>query len=122
MDLISDILLICGAFGLALYCLTLSRRLQALGRSDAGLGATIEALSDRVDQLTQAAGKATADAEAAAGRLGKLTEEARRREGELAFLLAGMGDESIDEGADEVAPPAKPAEPRFSSRFKEVDA
>ena len=88
----SDILLIAGSLGLAVYCWVLSRRLRALGRSDAGLGATIAALSERVEALTRTTQAATAEAESAAGRLAALIEEADRHEGELSVILAGLTD------------------------------
>ena len=93
METISDILLIAGAFGLAGHCILLSHRLRRLARSDAGLGATIAALSERVDVLSTTAAQATQSAEAAGERLAALLAEAERREADLAFTLAGLGGE-----------------------------
>ena len=111
MDILADILLLVGALGLAAHCLVLSRRLRALARSDEGLGATIETLSQRVDALTRTAARATEEAEAAAARLATLTREAERREGELSFLLAGLGEEGDEADAPDTPPPG--AVPRF---------
>lgn len=107
MEIVADALLIVGAFGLAGYCLLLSRRLRRLARSDDGLGATIQQLSARVDSLTRTAAAATEAADAAASRLAALLEEADRREADLSFALAGLGEE---------APPPRPAGPVFARR------
>ena len=92
IDAISDALLIAGALGLAAYCWVLSRRLRALGRADAGLGATIASLTERVELLTRTTDAAIVEADAACERLAALVEEADRHEGELAVILAGLSD------------------------------
>lgn len=116
MSLLSDILLIVGTIGLTIYCTILSRRLRALGRSDTGLGETISNLSMQVDKLTATAEQAIRDTENAADRLVALNEEAERREGELAFLLAGS--EQISADPDEQTHLAEPHEPVFARRFQ----
>lgn len=92
IDTISDVLLIAGALGLAGYCWVLSRRLQALGRSDAGLGASIAALGEQVESLSRTTDAAVSEADSAGGRLAALIEEADRHEAELSVILAGLSD------------------------------
>ena len=131
-DAISDILLIAGALGLAAHCWVLSRRLKALGRSDAGLGATIATLTERVEALTRTTETATAEAEGAGARLAALIEEADRREGELSVILAGLTDmddldaeteatmqdlaRRAEDEPEEPAPPPTPDSALFTTR------
>lgn len=92
IEIVSDMLLVAGAFGLALYCWILSRRLARLSRSDEGLGATISALSEQVEALQSTASRATAEAQSTTERLAALVEEAEKREGELSIMLASLSD------------------------------
>ena len=117
MDLISDVLLAMGAFGVAGYCWALSRRLRGLARADAAMGPAVDALSERIDALAEAADAATARAEEVAERLSTLIQEARTREDELAFALAAAGDDLAPPRAEPSAAPPDPG--AFASRRRE---
>lgn len=67
MALILDLVVASGAFLVAAYCLSLSRKLRALSRLDGDVGAAIAVLSQQVDALTralQAAAQSSTQAEA----------------------------------------------------------
>lgn len=58
MDLISDILLMAGSFGAAIYCYVLSTRLKRFTTLETGMGGAIAVLSAQVDDMTVALEKA----------------------------------------------------------------
>ena len=73
MELIADVLLVAGAFGAALYCHVLSRRLRRLGTLETGMGGAIAVLSAQVDDMTRALTDAQSAARESAARLDRLT-------------------------------------------------
>jgi hypothetical protein len=92
MSFLSDLLLAAGAFGAALFCLILSRRLKALTALDSGMGAAVAVLSAQVDDLTKAIRRAQDAAEGSAGRLSAQTARAEAACRKLELLVAAMHD------------------------------
>ena len=99
MDLISDILLAGGAFGAAIYCFVLSRKLGRFSRLDQGVGGAIAVLSAQVDDLTRALDKAQGAARESSGSLEALTGRAEQVATRLELMLAAMHDVPGEEGA-----------------------
>jgi hypothetical protein len=92
MDFLADILLAAGAFGAAVYCLVLSRRLSRFTRLESGMGGAIAVLSAQVDDLTRALGKAQEAAGGSTARLETLTVRAEAAASRLDVLLASLHD------------------------------
>lgn len=92
MGFLSDLLLAAGAFGAAVFCLVLSRRLKALTALDSGMGAAIAVLSAQVDDLTRALKAAQEAAQGASGRLAAQTERAEAAARRLELLVAALHD------------------------------
>lgn len=105
MGFLSDLLLAAGAFGAAVFCLVLSRRLKALTALDSGMGAAIAVLSAQVDDLTRALKAAQDAAQGTAGRLSAQTERAEAAARRLELLVAALHD------LPDTAPPARTAAP-----------
>lgn len=76
MALIADILMISGAFGAALYCMILSRRLNKFSDLDGGVGKAIAELNAEVAELAKTLHSARAASEASVDTLSSLTERA----------------------------------------------
>lgn len=115
MELIADILLGAGAFGAAIYCMVLSRRLQRLTRLETGMGGAIAVLSAQVDDLTRTLGRAETAAKASSDRLEAQTRRAEEAVKRLEILLATLND----------LPPAaasRPAPPATGSQEAEAEA
>jgi len=106
MALIADIFLISGAFGAAIYCLVLSRRLNRLSDLDGGVGKAIADLNSQVTDLSKTLLEARKAATESEGKLAKLTERAE----EVAHLLAERVAQ-LDAETVSPAPPAEPPEP-----------
>lgn len=87
MTLIADILLISGAFGAALYCMILSRRLARLSNLDGGLGKAIADLNAQVTDLSKTLQEARATSGASAERLADMTERAEAVAASLDIML-----------------------------------
>jgi hypothetical protein len=51
MAFISDLLLTAGAFGVAIYCMVLSKRLRQFANIKGEIGQTIERLSSQIEEL-----------------------------------------------------------------------
>lgn len=102
MGFLSDLLLAGAAFGAAVFCLVLSRRLKALTALDSGMGSAIAILSAQVDDLTRALTGAKEAAQGTSGRLAAQTERAEAACRRLELLLATLHD------LPERAPPAQP--------------
>lgn len=114
IEIASDILLVAGSLGLAVYCWILSRRLSRLSRSDEGLGATIAALAAQVETVQSTATQASGEAQAAAERLAAMIAEAETREGELSIILAGLSDlDDLNFAAAQAAEAGTAATPTF---------
>lgn len=92
MDLIADILLAAGAFGAAIYCLVLSRRLQRLTGLETGMGGAIAMLSAQVDDLTRALAAAQEAARSSAATLEAERARAEQAAVRIELLLAAMHD------------------------------
>lgn len=103
MSFLSDLLLAGGAFGAALFCLILSRRLKALTALDSGMGAAVAVLSAQVDDLAKAIRRAQDAAEGSAGRLSAQTVRAEAACRRLELLVAALHD-LPGEGAAPAAP------------------
>lgn len=99
MALIADILLISGAFGAALYCLVLSRRLSRLSDLDGGVGKAIADLNERVGELSRALQEARSAADGAASPLDDLTERAEAVAALLEARLAELPGVNDERGA-----------------------
>lgn len=109
MGFLSDILLAGGAFGAAIFCMVLSRRLKALTGLDSGMGAAIAVLSAQVDDLNRALAGAQAAAQGASGQLGQQTERAEAACRRLELLIAALHD--LPEADPPPAAGRKPAAP-----------
>jgi hypothetical protein len=92
MAFLSDLLLAGGAFGAALFCMVLSRRLKALTALDSGMGAAIAVLSAQVDDLARALRAAQEAAQGTSGRLAAQTERAEAACRRLELLVAALHD------------------------------
>jgi hypothetical protein len=90
MELIADGLLIAGALGAALYCRSLSQRLNRLKDLDSGLGAAIAALSRQVDELREQLASVKTMAGDQTRELVTLTARAEMAAGRLELLLASL--------------------------------
>ncbi|MEL6317507.1 MAG: hypothetical protein AAFR16_07695, partial [Pseudomonadota bacterium] len=83
MNLIADGLLVSAALVACFYCWMLNRRLNALKRTDEGLGASIKALAGSVEQTREALKSARAEADQEQARLAKLISDARAARDEI---------------------------------------
>ena len=109
MQFIADIFLAAGAFGAAIYCYILARRLKKLQTLETGMGGAIAVLSGQVDDMTQALGKAREAADRQAKSLETLTQRGEGVAARLELLLASMHD-LPQEPTQAKAPPARPME------------
>ncbi|WP_339109010.1 hypothetical protein [Thioclava sp. GXIMD4216] len=92
MELISNILLIAGALGAAVYCIVLSRRLKKFNQLESGMGGAIAVLSAQVDEMTKALEKAQTTANTSAEQLRNLTKRAEIGAEKLEIMLASLHD------------------------------
>lgn len=92
MAILADILLAGGAFGAAVYCLVLSRRLRKFSRLDSGVGGAVATLSAQVDELTRTLSGAQETARSSSESLRGLTGRAEEVAERLEMLLAAMHD------------------------------
>jgi hypothetical protein len=92
MDLISDILLVAGSFGAAVYCYVLSTRLKRFTTLETGMGGAIAVLSAQVDDMTAALEKARGAAKGSAESLEALTARGEAVARKLELLLASLHD------------------------------
>ena len=107
MDLISDILLVAGSFGAAVYCYVLSTRLKKFTTLETGMGGAIAVLSAQVDDMTVALDKAGAAANGSAESLEALTARGEAVARKLELLVASLHD--LPDPA--AAPPSPPRAP-----------
>lgn len=103
MDLIADILLAGGAFGVAIYCFVLSRRLTRFTDLERGVGGAVSVLSAQVDELTRALEQARRAADGSGETLRELTGRAEDVSRRLELHMASLHD------LEPVAPPPEPA-------------
>lgn len=92
MQVVSDILMIAGAFSAAVYCYILSRRLKRFQTLEGGLGGAIAVLSAQVDDMTRALERARGAAEVQTTSLGDLTQRGEAAATRLELLLASLHD------------------------------
>ena len=92
MDFIADILMVAGNFGVAVYCLVLSRRLKAFATLESGMGGAVAVLSAQVDDLTRALDQARKTAADSAQTLTDLTGRANTAASRLELMLASTHD------------------------------
>jgi hypothetical protein len=92
MDLISDILLVAGSFGAAIYCYVLSTRLKKFTTLETGMGGAIAVLSAQVDDMTVALEKARGAANGSAESLEALTARGESVARKLELLVASLHD------------------------------
>ncbi len=128
MAFLSDLLLAAAAFGAAVYCFVLSRRLTALTRLDSGMGGAIALLSAQVDDLTRALAQARDAAGAGKDELERLVSRAEAASQRLELLLATLHDlpdtgTSVAQATAADRPPAPPetAEARARPPFPATD-
>ena len=92
MELISDILLMAGSFGAAIYCYVLSTRLKRFTTLETGMGGAIAVLSVQVDDMTVALEKARGAANGSAESLEALTARGESVARKLELLVASLHD------------------------------
>lgn len=92
MDLIADILLVAGAFGAAVYCYVLGRRLKRFNALETGVGGAVAVLSGQVDDLTRTLEAAQETAANSATQLTNLTERAAEISRQLELQMACLHD------------------------------
>ncbi len=92
MDMISDILLVAGSFGAAIYCYVLSTRLKKFTTLESGMGGAIAVLSAQVDDMTVALDKARGAANGSAESLEALTARGETVARKLELLVASLHD------------------------------
>jgi len=92
MEMISNMLLVAGAFGAAVYCAVLAARLKKFQTLEGGMGGAIAVLSAQVDDMTRALDKARGTANGHAETLEALAKRAETVAARLELLLASMHD------------------------------
>lgn len=124
MAIVADILLGAGAFGAAIYCMVLSRKLQRLTQLDSGMGGAIAVLSAQVDDMTRTLGRAQDAARDSAGALEAQTRRAEEAVARIELLLASLHDLPDAAGAEDAPEPEPPrARPRvLRRRPRRIDA
>ena len=114
MEILSDILLACGALGAGFYCHVLSSRLKRFNALESGMGGAIAVLSQQVDEMTQALEAARRTASGSSDHLALLVQRAEATAGRLDLLLASVHD--LPEANDHVR------RPRFVRRRRDLEA
>jgi hypothetical protein len=92
MQLIADFLMAAGAFGAAVYCYILARKLNKFQTLESGMGGAIAVLSAQVDDMTRALDEAHGAAISQAGSLAELTRRGESVAARLELTLATMHD------------------------------
>lgn len=106
MDLISDIFLLAGTLGAALYCVILSRRLKKFNDLEKGVGGAVAVMSAQVDDMTTTLQNAQQAAVNSTASLHSLTERAETAAKQLEILVASLHDLPVNGEAPqaEIAP------------------
>lgn len=107
--MIADVLLVAGAFGAALYCFVLSRRLRRFTDLEKGVGGAVAVLSAQVDDLTKTLNRAQGAAIASVDQLDGVSARAEAAHQRLELMLASMHDLPVPA-------PQKPSESPFFVR------
>lgn len=92
MSLIADVMLLAGAFGAALYCHVLSRRLRRFTDLENGVGGAVAIMSVQVDDLTKTLAAAQESASSSAAQLALVSQRAESSRARLELLLASLHD------------------------------
>jgi hypothetical protein len=92
MEFVADILLVSGAFGAALYCAVLARRLSRFNDLESGVGGAVAVLSAQVDDLTGMLEAAKGSATGSAQSLEDLTRRAEDVASRLELMVASLHD------------------------------
>ncbi|HHS94003.1 MAG TPA: hypothetical protein ENK63_01480 [Rhodobacterales bacterium] len=100
MKMSSDLLLGAGAFGAAIYCMILARRLKRFNTLENGVGGAVAVLSAQVDDMTRTLDAARQAAGESSHTLTALTERAEASARKLEIMMASLHD------LPDVAPPA----------------
>lgn len=111
MDWVSDVLLLSGALGAALYCAMLSRRLRRFTDLEEGVGSAVAQLALQAEELEQALGRAGGAAEDQAARIDSASARAEAAARRLELLMASMHDLPEPPGTE--MPERAPAKPVF---------
>lgn len=111
MELVADILMIAGTFGVAVYCYVLAARLRKLSTLESGMGGAIAVLSVQVDDMNKALEKARQAANGSAATLEALTGRAEVAAARIEVLLATMHD--LPDKAPATPPTENPADRRL---------
>jgi hypothetical protein len=109
MESIANILLICGAFASAFYCLVLARRISGLKNLDQGLGGAIAALSRQVDGMQASLETAKRVSGASVQDVVDMTARAEIAAGRLEILLAKVHERDTARPKAEAQAAAAPA-------------
>lgn len=92
MELISNMLMIAGSFGAAIYCYVLAQRLKRFTTLETGMGGAIAVLSAQVDDMTVALEAARDAANGSASSLETLTLRGEAVAKRLELLVAALHD------------------------------
>lgn len=92
MELIANIMLAAGAFGLAAYCFVLQKKISRFSKLEDGMGGAIAVLSAQVDDMTRALSSARGAAQESSTRLQDLTERAEAAAVRLELLVSSLHD------------------------------
>jgi len=111
MELIADVFLAAGAFGAAVYCFVLQRRLTRFNQLENGMGGAIAVLSAQVDDLTRALTAAQGAAALSTRRLEELTARADAAAIRLELLVSSLHD--LPDPEDRTAEPPADRRMRF---------
>lgn len=90
--LASDILLGAGAFGAAVYCYVLAKRLKRFNNLENGVGGAVAVLSAQVDDMTRTLDLARKAAAHSSDTLTALTERAEESARKLELMMAALHD------------------------------
>ncbi len=118
MAMISDMLLVAGAFAAALYCAVLARRLRRFTDLEHGVGGAVAVLSAQVDDLTHALGRARGAAAESVAQVSEATMRAEAATKRLELLVASLHD--LQDQPRKPAPTKlrpEPEEPRSDAYF-----
>jgi predicted metal-dependent hydrolase len=92
MELIANIMLAAGAFGLGAYCFVLQRKINRFSKLEDGMGGAIAVLSAQVDDMTRALSSARSAAAESSNRLEELTSRAEAAAVRLELLVSSLHD------------------------------
>lgn len=124
LGMVADIMMSVGAFGAAVYCYVLARRLKKFTTLENGMGGAIAVLSAQVDDMTKALDRARATAGSSASSLEELTHRAEMAAVKLELLVASLHDLPGPSPTPETAEPESDSDRklRFVRRRRRGDA